>query len=89
MLSTYAGLGEPAMHGMQMLEQFRNETVPYSEIERYALNDSPFENPKKMLKELEDQRLISVTCDKAGRRRGTFPDGSTITVNFHGGSTNG
>jgi three-Cys-motif partner protein len=54
------------------------------EARDYALNVSPFTNPKKMLKSLEERGVISVACTKPGRKKGQFPDDAQIgmTIKF-------
>jgi len=73
---------DPAPHATDLHRHFAGRTVPYSEVNDYALNDSPFINPKAMLKTLESTGKIGVQCLRA-RRPGTFPDdahnGMTIT----------
>jgi hypothetical protein len=59
---------------LAMLEAFSGRSVTYAELHDYALNESPFVNPKSMLKLLESEQLISVQCVDAARRRGTYPD---------------
>jgi hypothetical protein len=74
-----------------MLACFAGQTIRYAELNDYALNESPFVNPKSMLKLLESRELIAVGTQDASRRRGTFPDHmhENIVVHFHGGDTHG
>jgi hypothetical protein len=66
---------DPATHAQQMLAHFRGQTVTYEAVNDYALNESPFANPKGMLKALETANQISVTSASARtRKKGTFPD---------------
>jgi len=74
-----------SFYARQLSEKFRGRTVSYPEIERFALNESPFLNCKAMLRTLEESGMIEVTCNKPRRRVGTFPDGSSISVRFIGG----
>jgi three-Cys-motif partner protein len=75
----------------QLLEFFASRTVPYSEIHAYALNESPFTNPKSMLRLLEAQRRITVDARGAKRRIGTYPKSMQphISVHFHGDHPDG
>lgn len=60
-------------HARSMLETFRGRVVEFSEVNDYALTQSPFVNAKGMLKELESRGLIDVIAD-GRRRKGTYPD---------------
>jgi three-Cys-motif partner protein len=75
---------DPATHAKQMVKHFRGQSVAYAAVNDYALNESPFSNPKKMLKALEDAGLIVVAATRA-RKKGTFPEdaqaGMRITFN--------
>ena len=74
-----------------MLERFAGQTISYAELNDYALNESPFVNPKSMLKVLESRERIAVHTQHESRRRGTFPDHmhENIVVHFHGGDAHG
>ena len=65
---------EPSMHAPQMAEHFRGRTVGWEEVRDYALNVSPFPNPKSMLKVLEDARQLSVSSSDPKRIAGTYPE---------------
>jgi len=65
---------EPEDHAQQLRDVFRGRTLAYDELRDYALNESPFTNPKAMLKLLEEKGQISVSSTNPKRRRGTFPD---------------
>jgi len=58
----------------EMKDYFVGRTVGYAEIHDYALNESPFTNPKSMLKLLENEGKLLVQCGDAMRREGTYPD---------------
>ena len=70
----------------QLFEQFCGRTVKYSELRDYALNESPFVNPKGMLKDLEDKNLILVSSSDPKRRKGTFNEEKLIDITFEQGS---
>ena len=74
---------DPADHAMRMATEFRGRIVPYDEVHDYALNESPFVNPKAMLKELESKSLIDVTAN-AKRRKGTYPPSLIMEIHFRG-----
>lgn len=65
---------DPIHHASQMLTQFVGQTVTYREVDRYALNESPFKNPKKMLESLEKAGRITVSCTRSNRKPGTYPE---------------
>ncbi len=75
---------DPAFHAEDLAEYFRGRTVSYKEVNGYALNESPFTNPKKMLAALERIDRITVACTKTGRKKCQYPDDShlSMTVQF-------
>ncbi len=77
---------EPSAHSNQLYEQFRGKTAKYSELNDYALNETPFTNPKSMLKDLEEKDLIQVRSSDPKRRKGTFNDEKIIDIMFRGGA---
>ncbi|HXV11451.1 MAG TPA: three-Cys-motif partner protein TcmP [Burkholderiales bacterium] len=81
---------DPTTHAADLQRHFAGCTVPYSDVNDYALNDSPFINPKAMLKALESAGNIRVQCTRA-RRKGTFPDDAHdgMMITFEQGLTNG
>jgi hypothetical protein len=64
---------DPATHATQLHLHFSGRTVTYESVKDYALNDSPFSNPKGMLRVLEAADRITVSSERV-RRQGTFPD---------------
>lgn len=73
------------IYAKKLSDALMGRTVPISEVEKFALNNSPFRNSKAMLKLLENLGNIEISCSKTNRRKGTFPDDSTITIRFIGG----
>jgi three-Cys-motif partner protein len=65
---------DPRAAALQMIEYFAGRRVGYADVHDYALNESPFINPKAMLKVLESEGRLSVHCDDIERRKGTFPE---------------
>lgn len=61
--------------------KFSGRTVKYGETVDYALNETPFLNPKSMLSVLEKQGRLRVK-GKPNRRPGTFPDGTIKSLAF-------
>jgi three-Cys-motif partner protein len=72
-VSTYSNL---------LLEQFRGRTVSYKELRDFALNETPFINPKGMLKSLEQNNLIEVVSSDPKRRKGTFNEEKIKNIRF-------
>ena len=57
-----------------MARELAGATLGYDEVEAYALNESPFPNPKSMLKVLEKEDLTAVGSADKPRRKFTYPD---------------
>jgi len=64
----------PEDYCQHLFDHFRDQSVSYDAVRNYALNESPFINPKAMLKLLEQQGRIDVVSRDLKRRHGTFPD---------------
>jgi len=73
---------EPSRYSPQLFERFRGRRVAYSELNDYALNETPFMNPKSMLKILEAKGLIQVTSNDPKRKKGTFNEANLSGVSF-------
>jgi len=73
---------DPAVHALELHGRFSGRQVPFADVDRYALNESPFTNPKKMLVALEEKELIQVESSDPRRRKGTFADGKIIAIIF-------
>ncbi len=73
---------EPAAYGPQLFEQFRGRVANYPELNDYALNETPFTNPKSMLKDLEGKGMIQVSSSDPKRRKGTFNEKYLIGITF-------
>ncbi len=65
---------DPHEYAVAMSKHFAGAVVKYEDVEAYALNESPFTNPKSMLKDLEMVERISVDSADPKRRKGTYPD---------------
>jgi three-Cys-motif partner protein len=76
---------DPSAHSAQFFEQFRGRTTKYPELNDYALNESPFTNPKSMLKDLEGKGLIQVNSSNPKRHKGTFKEETLIDITFQQG----
>lgn len=73
---------DPRQFGEAMYMVFRGKTVFYQAVVDYALNETPFLNPKKMLKHLEDHGAIEVISTNPKRKHGTYPDGTILKISF-------
>lgn len=76
---------EPSAHSSQFFEKFRGRTVKYPELNDYALNETPFSNPKSMLKVLEEKGMIQVNSSDPKRRKGTFNEEKLTGITFNQG----
>ena len=73
---------EPSAYSPQLFEQFRGQVVNYQALNNYALNETPFTNPKSMLKDLEGKGMIQVSSNDPKRRKGTFNEELLINIKF-------
>jgi three-Cys-motif partner protein len=64
---------EPADWAEKMRQALGGKWRPYSHFRDFALNDTPFTNPKAMLRDLEDKHMVEIEGDP-GRRKGSFPE---------------
>lgn len=83
--STMFSFDDPSAYSPQLFEQFRGRTVKYQELNDYALNETPFTNPKSMLKDLEEKSLVQVNSNDSKRRKGTFNEEKLINITFQQG----
>ena len=72
----------PAIWADRMQHAMGGKWRPYSDFRDYALNETPFINPKAMLHELEGRDVVEVEA-AAGRRRGTFPEEKINRILVH------
>lgn len=75
-------LDDPEVYARRLLEAFRGREVSYGELRDYALNETPFVNPKQMLRCLEQGDLLVVRSRNPRRRRGDFPEETTVSIGF-------
>jgi three-Cys-motif partner protein len=75
---------ESQQHSLDLYNHFRAKRATYAELRDHALNESPFPNPKSMLRDLEVERnLIEEVKSKDSRRRkGTFNEEKLVYVKF-------
>jgi three-Cys-motif partner protein len=64
----------PQAWAPKLLQHFAGQELTYAEARDFALNETPFVNPKSMLKLLEQQKSITVISRDHKRRKGTFKE---------------
>lgn len=74
---------EPADYVDVFHKTFMGRAVGYGEMNDFALNETPFINPKGMLRLLDDEGVFSVKSTNTRRRRGEFNEDSLTSVTFH------
>jgi hypothetical protein len=62
----------------------KGSRVSYQELVDYSLNETPFRNPKSMLRSLEDQKLLASVETYPGvtRHKGNFDENVVVAVTF-------
>jgi hypothetical protein len=82
--SSFFRFDDPHQHSEHLYEQFRGKKATYDELRDFALNESPFPNPKSMLRDLELKRdlIDEVESTDSRRRRGTFNEEKLLYVKF-------
>jgi three-Cys-motif partner protein len=73
---------EPEIYSHMLFTHFQGKTVQYRELRDFALNETPFINPKSMLKDLEKKDLIVVFSSDQKRRAGTYNEGKINRIEF-------
>lgn len=75
---------DPQQHSLDLYNQFRGKRATYDELRDHSLNESPFPNPKSMLRDLEVQRNLieEVKTTDPRRRKGTFNEEKLMYVKF-------
>jgi three-Cys-motif partner protein len=63
--------------------------VPYATVRDFALTETPFSNPKIMLRVLDKLNRLRVVSSDPKRRKGTFDDKKTRTIEFLEGPSDG
>ncbi len=72
----------PADFSPLLFQRFVGRKTSYSEVHDFALNATPFTNPKGMLKILETENKISVKSIDIKRRKGTFNETMITSIEF-------
>ena len=74
----------PAEHAGRMAIFFGlSIAIPWVRVDDYALNETPFSNPKSMLRTLEEVNRLTVVSTNPKRRKGTYTDNTIVSVIFH------
>lgn len=72
----------PAIWAERMQRALGGKWRPYADFRDYALNETPFINPKAMLRELEGRGVVEVDA-AAGRKKGAFPEDKIERILLH------
>lgn len=72
----------PEDHVDALFNHFRGQRVRYAAVRDYALNETPFANPKSMLRILPEPERIRVFSNNPKRRRGTFKEEDIQAIEF-------
>jgi len=72
---------DPSWYSQNMLHHFAGRTVTYPDLLDFALLETPFINPKAMMKELKEGEEIHIRSTEA-RRKGTFNEAKIISIRF-------
>lgn len=62
--------------------RFAGQTVAYDVLRDHALNETPFVNPKSMLRSLDGKGLLEVKSSNPKRRRSEFKEETLISIRF-------
>lgn len=72
----------PETYATELFQLFTGKRVRYEETRDYALNYTPFTNPKSMLNHLEKEGQINVVTRDPKRRKGTFKEENIEYMEF-------
>lgn len=73
---------EPTDWAVDLYDAFKGTKKSWDYVDYITLVDTPFENPKSMLRVLDKRGLIKVYPDNPKRKKGTFPDGTVDAIEF-------
>lgn len=75
---------KPEEHSATLFSAFHGKKAAYAELRDLALNESPFTNPKSMLRDLElNKDLIDeVKSRDPKRKKGTFNEDKLVYIKF-------
>jgi hypothetical protein len=80
---------QPEEWSSRLLERFQGVRASYHQLHDFALNETPFTNPKGMLKDLEMRNPIQVVSTDPKRRKGTFKEEKIRYIQFPQGGSHG
>ena len=72
----------PAIWAERMQRALGGKWRPYAEFRDYALNETPFINPKSMLRELEGRGVVEIEA-LGNRKKGAFPEEKIERILIH------
>jgi three-Cys-motif partner protein len=72
----------PKIWADRMRHSLAGKWRPYADFRDYALNETPFMNPKSMLRELETQGVLDLEATPE-RKKGSFPEDKIIRLFAH------
>jgi three-Cys-motif partner protein len=72
----------PAIWAERMQRALAGMWRPYADFRDYALNETPFINPKSMLRELEGRGVVEVEAS-VHRKKGAFPEDKIERILVH------
>lgn len=75
----------PADFAARLFDRFKGCRATYAELRNFSLNETPFTNPKQMLKWLEGKGLIAdiQLVEGKTRRKGTFSEDAVVAIVFN------
>jgi hypothetical protein len=72
----------PADFAPVLHQTFLGREVGYREMDDFALNETPFINPRGMLRVLDGEEVLAVKSTNPKRRRGEFNEDTLVSVTF-------
>lgn len=74
---------DPSPWSARLLDTYRGTKQTYGELRDFALNETPFLNPKSMLKRLQEESQIEAVPKPGTKlKRGTFPEEKLMRIRF-------
>jgi hypothetical protein len=73
---------DPEHYSELMFNAFRRKKATYAQLRDYALNETPFVNPKSVLRVLEVEQDLIEVGSRRPRRKGTFNEDNILWVQF-------
>jgi three-Cys-motif partner protein len=72
----------PAVWAEKMQSELGDKWRPYSDFRDFVLNETPFVNPKAMLRHLDCKNMVEIEADR-DRRKGSFPEDKIKRILIH------